>query len=355
FHTHLAEGRYWLTRALAADADAPPAVRARALHGAGQMAHWQGDDAQATPLFEAALALWREVGDRRGAALALMLLGIVNEDQGKYAAARPFLEEAAALYQAEGETAWATLAGAYHLGTVAFGEGDYPQAQILLEEALRRFQAVGNRWGVGISLYSLGLLAYQRGDPQGAARRYGECLAIVPESRSTESAITCLAGVAALATAAHPERAARLFGVAAALAEPLGVTFTLAERLVFEQAKQTTRSALGDSRFAAAYHAMRNVTLEQVIAEGDAVLTLLCADCQGASQHAVNPADGPALTARELDVLRLIVAGRRDQEIADALFLSRRTVQTHVTHLFAKLRVNTRAEAAACAVRRGLV
>jgi DNA-binding CsgD family transcriptional regulator len=56
-----------------------------------------------------------------------------------------------------------------------------------------------------------------------------------------------------------------------------------------------------------------------------------------------------------LEVVRLIVAGHRDQEIADALFLSRRTVQTHVTHVFAKLGANTRAEVAAHAVRHGLV
>ena len=61
------------------------------------------------------------------------------------------------------------------------------------------------------------------------------------------------------------------------------------------------------------------------------------------------------LTPRELDIVRLLVAGRRDQEIADVLFLSRRTVQTHVTHIFAKLDANTRAEVAVYAVRRGLV
>jgi DNA-binding CsgD family transcriptional regulator len=61
------------------------------------------------------------------------------------------------------------------------------------------------------------------------------------------------------------------------------------------------------------------------------------------------------LTARELDVLRLLVEGRADREIAEALFIGTRTVQTHVANLFAKLGVNARAEAAAVAVRRGLV
>ena len=47
--------------------------------------------------------------------------------------------------------------------------------------------------------------------------------------------------------------------------------------------------------------------------------------------------------------------GNSDREIAEALFIGTRTVQTHVANLFAKLGVNARAEAAAVAVRRGLV
>jgi DNA-binding CsgD family transcriptional regulator len=61
------------------------------------------------------------------------------------------------------------------------------------------------------------------------------------------------------------------------------------------------------------------------------------------------------LTARELDVLRLLADGLPDREIAVRLSISPRTVQTHVAGLFAKLDASSRAEAAALAVRRGLV
>ena len=67
------------------------------------------------------------------------------------------------------------------------------------------------------------------------------------------------------------------------------------------------------------------------------------------------PETSLGLTARETDVLRLITAGRTDREIADELFISPRTAQTHVTSILAKLGVATRAEAAAVAVRDGLV
>ena len=60
------------------------------------------------------------------------------------------------------------------------------------------------------------------------------------------------------------------------------------------------------------------------------------------------------LTPRELDVLRLVVAGRTNAEIAEALFVSRRTVTTHVSHLYAKLGVASRAEDIALAHCYGL-
>ena len=62
-----------------------------------------------------------------------------------------------------------------------------------------------------------------------------------------------------------------------------------------------------------------------------------------------------SLTPRELDVLRLVAEGRSDREIGQTLFIGTRTVETHVANLFAKLGVKARAEAAAVAVRRGLV
>ena len=65
--------------------------------------------------------------------------------------------------------------------------------------------------------------------------------------------------------------------------------------------------------------------------------------------------DADALTARERDVLRLLVEGRSNAEIAAALFVGAGTVKTHVANILAKLGVPTRAAAATHAVRHGLV
>jgi DNA-binding NarL/FixJ family response regulator len=64
---------------------------------------------------------------------------------------------------------------------------------------------------------------------------------------------------------------------------------------------------------------------------------------------------GPALTARELDVLRLIVAGRSNKEIASDLHISEATVKTHINSLLSKLGVSDRTQAATTALQRGIV
>ncbi|HRC62666.1 MAG TPA: helix-turn-helix transcriptional regulator, partial [Dehalococcoidia bacterium] len=66
-------------------------------------------------------------------------------------------------------------------------------------------------------------------------------------------------------------------------------------------------------------------------------------------------AGGPAgLSAREVEVLRLIVEGKTNREIAAALVISERTVANHLAHIFTKIDADNRAAAAAFALRNGL-
>lgn len=75
----------------------------------------------------------------------------------------------------------------------------------------------------------------------------------------------------------------------------------------------------------------------------------------GGDAHASRPVAGEHdLTAREVEVLRLIAAGWSNQEIADALFITRKTASVHASHIFDKLGAGNRVEAAAIAHRLGL-
>jgi two-component system NarL family response regulator len=64
---------------------------------------------------------------------------------------------------------------------------------------------------------------------------------------------------------------------------------------------------------------------------------------------------GATLTGRELEVLKLIVAGKSNKDIGNALFISEATVKTHVNSLLSKLGVEDRTQAATTALQRGIV
>ena len=65
--------------------------------------------------------------------------------------------------------------------------------------------------------------------------------------------------------------------------------------------------------------------------------------------------NGEQLSARELDVLRLLVTGASNKLIAARLTLSENTVRTHISHILQKLDVQSRGEAVAVALQHGLV
>jgi DNA-binding NarL/FixJ family response regulator len=71
--------------------------------------------------------------------------------------------------------------------------------------------------------------------------------------------------------------------------------------------------------------------------------------------EAPEPAEFGGLSPRELDVLRLLATGKSNPEIADALFIGRGTVRTHVSNILSKLDARTRTEASMIARDQGLV
>jgi DNA-binding NarL/FixJ family response regulator len=130
------------------------------------------------------------------------------------------------------------------------------------------------------------------------------------------------------------------------VAESLGVRY-LAHHVHAERVLDATRAHLDDHLFDTAWTEGQALSIEQAVAEARRLLV---------APTSVSVPDWPSrLSPRELDVLRLLVAGHHDREIAAALRVSPRTIQTHVASLFAKFGVNSRVEVTAIAVRRGFV
>jgi tetratricopeptide (TPR) repeat protein len=270
----LGEGRSWLERAITAEeADVLGAPRVRAAVGAGLLAHFQGDDAQAQMWLESSLAWSSELDDPWLLAFTLLLLGMVDEDHGDYDLAEARFTEALARFRAADDQSNAALT-LTHLGVAAWGQGDVERATRMCEEALLIQRATRDDWGLSVSLGYLGLLAVEGGDYGYAAAVHRESLQLRWDAEVWEDIAASLADLAVLAVAVErPEQSARLFGAAAAVREETGrwPIPHFPERAVFERAEARARSALGPGVFAAAEAAGRALPREQAISEARAL------------------------------------------------------------------------------------
>ncbi|MBA2754246.1 MAG: tetratricopeptide repeat protein, partial [Chloroflexia bacterium] len=349
---HRNEGRRWLERALELGEGVPSPLYATALADAGLFVHHHGDSPRARALIERSLVLHGAAGDPLRTADARFLLGLVELGTGDYDDAIPHFEEALAAFELHGDRGKVTLS-IHHLGVAAFGQGEHEQAATWLGKALIEQRAGGDIFGLGLTLDYFGLVSATRGDAVAAAVALEEGLTCWRALGTTERLSDWLMRVATVATLhGDGDRATRLVGAAAAAHVASGSVWDLPERETYEQTERQLRASLGEEAFQSSWVAGRSMTTTEAYDEGlDALAAAKQASPSGARER-VTPSD---LTARELEVLRLLVEGRSNPEIGEALFISPRTAQTHVTHILAKLGVTSRTEAAARAVRDGLV
>jgi len=177
-HGHLTEGSNWLVQVLDRVEAATSRERADLLRAAGYLAYYaRADHATQRRFDEESLALYRELGDKRGMAGTLNSLGVAAWLTGDYESARRWLEESVSLYQASGERQY--IGGPLaNLGYVAWTSGDLPLAQSQLMTSLALTRESGDKIGQAFSLLGLGLVALSRSDAPAAHALFAESLAI---------------------------------------------------------------------------------------------------------------------------------------------------------------------------------
>jgi DNA-binding CsgD family transcriptional regulator len=353
FQSHSGEARRWLERALMYEGTKFLSARASALLAAAMFAHYHRDTERAVALAEQSLALRRTERDLWGGAHARLFVAVLVLEDGQYDRAAEHVEASMADLAALDEPSWLEALSIHLLGVIAFAQGDLDGAVARLDEALTGYREQANRWSTAMALDYLGVVATARGDLVIAAGCHQESIGFWQTVGSKERLAEWLARVAILACAIGQAKLAVRFAAAAEAArDEAGWIWVLPERLTYERTAQELREALGDEAFGAAWAAGIALMPKEAAAQGKALLAALLSATPKSASRATLPF---GLTSREQDVLRLLVEGRSDRQIAEALFIGPRTVQTHVANLFAKLSVHTRAEAAAMAVRRGLV
>jgi non-specific serine/threonine protein kinase len=276
--------------------------------------------------------------------------GWIGLRTGNYAQAVGPLEESLALCRQIGDldgTAWA-LAG---LGEVAFRQGDLARARALHEESLKLRRELGHKWGTAISLAGLGWVALRQGNRERAIELIGESIDIRLEIGDKGGLAWCLERLAEIAgTQQEPERAACLLGAAQAVRTDIGSIVDPGDQQAHAQTIATLRSQLGDAAFARAWAAGERLTLEEAVAYAREA-----APPGIQAGHTLTPAEaqGHGLTPREGEIVALIAQSKSNAEIAAALVLSKRTVETHIGNILGKLGYTSRGQIAAWAITHG--
>jgi predicted ATPase/DNA-binding NarL/FixJ family response regulator len=349
---YMSEGQPRLMAFLALPGDdVPPAARARALDAASELASWQGRHELATQLATEALAIQRRLGNPAGIARALWLLGGNSLCLGDVSRAQAMIDEGLIVARTAGDR----VGEALHLrvsGVLLRNRGEPERAIPCFDASIARWRALGARDELCNDLGHLALSVGRLGDRARARELWDEVLVLADEIGEAWQVAMALEGHAELALMdEQPERAARLLGAADAWRSKHDAPVTGHYPSV-TQAFVTARERLGEAAYAAAFTAGQRLSLEAAVQELQMAEAALAPPRLPAAR---DEAATLGLTQRERDVLALLCRHLTDLEIAEHLFLSPRTVEGHVSHVLGKLGVANRREAAAAAVRLGLV
>ena len=355
------EGLRWLGEALThAPADAS-AARTRVLLLRGLFFTYQGDLERARTNLEEALALADQRHDPAAVAEALTDLGIQALFAGDPAEGVRLGREALARWEDLGDAYHGAVA-LYLLGSLAFAQGNDADAIALLLDALKRFEAVQDLRQAGNVRFNLAATVARFGDLPRAVDyvRAGLEAGLALQDRWLLSA-GAHAALAIVGERADSAPGAQLLGAVDALSQAMGATFSW-ERMPQWTSVVRLRERIERGEWGAAYREGRSLPYGEVAA---LALRLLEEIAQALPQRdavpeSVLPPPHPSqppdpLSAREREVLRLVAQGRSSKAIGQQLFLSPSTVNQHLTSVFHKLGVNTRAQAVAVAAQRSLL
>jgi len=353
---HVREGWARLRDALATGrAGHPILARGRALIWAVELALPTGDRQIAAILGEESIEVWRTIGDPCGLASALHALALVVEQQLQWEAATVLLEEELALRRMLGDPLNLGITLVL-LGGVAYGQGDLVRATELVNEARGLVRAAGSRRWTGLADWYLGMFAASKSRVIDAARSYRDSLYALSDVEDHICRFKPIVGLAAVAAELGcAETAAKLLGAADGLLDDCGMELYPFDRPAYEVAETTGLAVLGEEGFATAVRVGRNLSRQELLAETDAIVTAAQASVQVLVTSLPVRASEYALTWRESEVLRLLVGGNSDKEIAATLGIARRTASSHVAAIRAKLDAPSRSAAVAVAVRNDLV
>jgi predicted ATPase/class 3 adenylate cyclase/DNA-binding NarL/FixJ family response regulator len=289
---------------------------------------YQGEAAAARAVAEAILEPAAELGERY-AVLGYIVLGIAALAAGDGAAWHE-AREAANQYPIVVSGTTATMQRIWN-AEAALADRDLAAARAWADEAV----SIATGWGSALALTIRARVAIAAGEPDQAERDAHDALARAAEVEAYVGIPDILECLAALAGEAGSHReAARLLAAASSIRQGMGAVRSKIYDAGYQASVAALRDAMGEQDFDSAWAEGAALSTEEAIAYAQ----------RGRGERKRPTSGWGALTPTELDVVRLLSEGLGNKDIATRLFVSPRTVQTHLTHVYTKLGLSSRVQ-----------
>jgi predicted ATPase/DNA-binding NarL/FixJ family response regulator len=342
---------YWVTRATTEGArwlDALFAAGGSNAQGAGWayfvrgfLAVLKADAAAAKPALQAAAAVARQAERRDLLSQALSLASIAENVAGDRASAGRLLDEAAHLMAAGLAYPAGTMAVLQARAFNGFFEADLGEVRAAATEGARLARETGDLYALEMMHFSLGSAALMAGALDESEPLLAEGLQVANQIDDRVGQFYLLDALGChAALSGQARRAAQLLGAADTVRTQVGANVMPFFAPLIAQAEASATAALGATRFDAEFEAGK-------LLGRDTALELALGKSAHGAPAAPRNASAGLLGKREADVARLIADGLSNKQIGARLFISERTVDSHVRNILNKLGFNSRAQIAA--------
>ena len=301
----------------------------------------QGDQSAALRSGTEALEIGRRIGDPEVVAWALQSLGVTAYLTNRWDDSIAYATETLALARTMGWR-FTALSAATLLGVAHTFRGELDAAIAIARDGIRSSEELGETWERAYLLHFLAVALLHKGEPAEAEMHARQSLDL---KRALGDLIGMASAVEALALIAmsrgSSERSATLLGAGEAIWRSVPTTILEPFRADHDRTEADARAALGAANFETAHRAGLEMTRDEVV---DYALEVRPSTTRAVARQA--PLSDGQLSRREMEVAELVADGATNAQVAARLFISERTVESHLASIFNKLGVDTRLQVA---------